>query len=99
MKHFSHLYLFTPALFFPPFSSRIPPAWAQGAENIGSHWFPQFSGVLIIEACKKIYAVPRPEKATIRREVALGVSERIRLEHKEKAGLFSEPLKKFTRHR
>ena len=104
LSHLMNETLFTsvslyPALFFPPFSSRIPLAWAQSAENIGSHWFPQFSGVLIIEACKKIYAVPHPEQTTIRREVALGVSERIGLEHKEKAGLFSETIKKLNRNR
>ena len=53
--------MFTPtrrgrALFVPPFRSRTmlrsAPAW----ERIGRRWFPTFSGVLLIEAAKQLYA-------------------------------------------
>ena len=82
-----------PALFFPPIGSRVLSTWAQGMENVGSHWFSQFSGVLIIEACKQIYAVPRPEHAKVRHGIALGISERVHLERKGKTASFSEFLR------
>ena len=53
--------MFTPtrsgrALFVPPFRSRTllrsAPAW----ERIGGRWFPRFSGVLMVEAGKQLYA-------------------------------------------
>jgi SAM-dependent methyltransferase len=53
--------LFTPirterALFVPPSASRMMIASAQAWEEIGVRWFPTFSGVLVIEAGKQIYA-------------------------------------------
>lgn len=77
----------SPALFFPPVGSRIPTAWAQGVENIGEHWFPQFSGVLVAEAGKKIYATPRQEHAAGQR-VGLGVPDRLNLGPRSKSGVF-----------
>jgi SAM-dependent methyltransferase len=44
------------ALFVPPTRSRMMIAAAPAWENIGVRWFPTFSGVLIIEAGKEIYA-------------------------------------------
>lgn len=76
-----------PALFFPPVSSRIPATWAQGVENIGEHWFPQFSGVLVAEAGKQIYAIPRQEQA-IRQGVGLTVPDRLHLGQRSKSGVF-----------
>jgi len=63
--------LFTPtridhALFVPPSRSRMVIASAPAWENIGSRWFPRFSGVLMIEAGKEIYAAT-PEPAGLRR--------------------------------
>ncbi|MCW8861184.1 MAG: class I SAM-dependent methyltransferase [Rhodospirillales bacterium] len=55
--------MFTPvekdaALFMPPFSSRMflsaAPAW----EQAGRRWFPTFSGVVLVEASKQVYALP-----------------------------------------
>lgn len=53
--------MFTPvsaagALFVPPSSSRMALTAAQAWENLGDRWFPRFSGVVMIEATKQIYA-------------------------------------------
>ena len=53
--------MFTPvsaagALFVPPSSSRMALRAAQAWENLGDRWFPGFSGVVMIEATKQIYA-------------------------------------------
>ncbi len=53
--------LFTPvhagaALFVPPSSSRMMLASAPAWEQLGGRWFQTFSGVLMIEAGKQIYA-------------------------------------------
>ncbi len=63
--------LFTPirvehALFVPPSRSRMVIASAPAWENVGVRWFPRFSGILMIEAGKEIYAAP-PVPAGIRR--------------------------------
>jgi SAM-dependent methyltransferase len=55
-----------PALFVPPSRSRMVIASAPAWENIGSRWFPRFSGVLMIEAGKEIYAAT-PASAVARR--------------------------------
>jgi SAM-dependent methyltransferase len=56
------------ALFVPPTRSRMVIASAPAWENIGVRWFPTFSGVLLIEAGKEIYAAtPEPAHATRRR--------------------------------
>lgn len=44
------------ALFCPPVSSRLTRAWAGAIEEIGWRWFPGFSGVVMVEASKQIYA-------------------------------------------
>jgi SAM-dependent methyltransferase len=50
-----------PALFVPPSKSRMVIASAPAWENIGVRWFPTFSGTLMIEAGKEIYAAtPEP---------------------------------------
>jgi SAM-dependent methyltransferase len=54
------------ALFVPPSRSRMVMASALAWENIGMRWFPTFSGVLMIEAGKEIYAAT-PEPAGKRR--------------------------------
>ncbi|MEQ8370299.1 MAG: methyltransferase domain-containing protein [Alphaproteobacteria bacterium] len=53
--------LFTPvasanALFMPPSRSRVMLGAAQAWEKLGARWFPRFSGVVMIEATKQIYA-------------------------------------------
>jgi SAM-dependent methyltransferase len=55
--------LFTPvgsdtALFIPPTRSRMVLRSAAAWERIGVSWFPTFSGVVLIEAAKQIYAKP-----------------------------------------
>ena len=45
-----------PSLFVPPFNSRMMMSSAPAFENIGSRWFPTFSGTVIFEATKQIYA-------------------------------------------
>lgn len=54
------------ALFVPPSRYRMMMASAPAWENIGTRWFPTFSGVLMIEAGKEIYAAT-PEPAGKRR--------------------------------
>ncbi|MBK19393.1 MAG: methyltransferase type 11 [Rhodospirillaceae bacterium] len=53
--------LFTPiqterALYMPPSQSRVMLASSRAWEEVGSRLFPTFSGVLIVEAGKQIYA-------------------------------------------
>jgi SAM-dependent methyltransferase len=60
-----------PALFVPPSRSRMVMASASAWENIGARWFPTFSGVLMIEAGKEIYAAtPEPTGKRRRRRYA-----------------------------
>lgn len=51
------------ALFVPPTHLRTllgaAPAW----ERIGKRWFPRFSGVVMIEAGKQVYALDKPMQA------------------------------------
>jgi SAM-dependent methyltransferase len=49
----------SPALFMPPFRSRMVFRSASAWEQIGSRWFPSFAGVLLVEAGKQIYAGSR----------------------------------------
>lgn len=50
------------ALFIPPTRSGMVLSAAGAWERIGSRWFPSFSGVVLIEASKQIYAKPRLER-------------------------------------
>ena len=69
--------MFTPtrrgrALFVPPFRSRTllrsAPAW----ERIGRRWFPTFSGLLLVEAGKQLYAPSlHAERRRFRRPVVV----------------------------
>ncbi len=70
-------HMFTPtrrarALFVPPFRSRTllrsAPAW----ERIGRRWFPTFSGLLLVEAGKQLYAPSlRAERRRFRRPMVV----------------------------
>lgn len=56
--------MFTPlrtdgALFVPPIPLRLMRAWARPMERLGARWFTNFSGVVLVEAAKQIYAAPR----------------------------------------
>ncbi len=55
------------ALYAPPSKSRMvlraAPAW----EKIGARWFPGFSGVVMVEATKQLYAHTKVETARTRR--------------------------------
>lgn len=46
----------THALFVPPVSSRLVLRSAAAWENLGQRWFPRFSGVVMVEAAKQLYA-------------------------------------------
>ena len=53
--------MFTPtrterALYIPPTRSRTLLSWAGAWERAGRRWFPTFSGVIMIEAGKQLYA-------------------------------------------
>lgn len=48
------------ALFPPPYASGLVMRSAPAAEQIGARWFTTFSGVVMIEAQKQIYAKPKP---------------------------------------
>jgi SAM-dependent methyltransferase len=53
----------TPCLFLPPFRAQALPSAALAWERIGNRIWPAFSGVIIVEAIKKIYAgVKAPAK-------------------------------------
>lgn len=61
MNHLLRDTLFTPlatrrALYMPPMSSRLLLLWAGALERLGQRWFTSFSGVVIAEAAKQIYA-------------------------------------------
>ena len=51
------------ALFMPPFERRIALRSAAAFERIGSHVSPAFSGVVIVEAVKQVYAMPCGKRA------------------------------------
>jgi len=51
----------TSALFLPPFKSRTMRSALATLESTGQRWWSQFSGVLIIEAEKQIYAANKEE--------------------------------------
>jgi SAM-dependent methyltransferase len=66
--------LFTPvgsdmALFVPPTASRMVLRSALAWERIGRRFFPAFSGVVLVEAGKQIYAKPAAKRAPRRRLV------------------------------
>lgn len=54
-----------PALFMPPFPSRLLRRSASWIERVGARWFERFAGVIIIEATKQIY-VPSGVRLTPR---------------------------------
>ncbi len=49
----------TPCLFAPPFRARALPSAALVWERVGARLWPAFSGVLIVEAIKQVYAEVR----------------------------------------
>jgi len=49
----------TPCLFAPPFRARALPSAAVVWERVGAELWPAFSGVLIVEAIKQVYAEVR----------------------------------------
>ena len=58
-------------LFVPPSRSRMVLASSAAWENIGTRWFPTFSGALMIAAGKEIYAgTPEPIGRSRRRYVS-----------------------------
>lgn len=65
------------ALFVPPSRSRMVIASAPAWENIGVRWFPTFSGVLLIEAGKEIYAPTVEPARAVRRRRYVEVAPRV----------------------
>jgi len=65
------------ALYIPPIQSRVFLSTATAWENLGHNWFPNLSGVLIMEATKQVYAgakvaeVSWKEKLQLNRKLAL----------------------------
>jgi SAM-dependent methyltransferase len=55
------------ALYMPPTQRRIIMRAANWWENAGQRFWPRFSGILIVEAEKQVYAVPAMRKARARR--------------------------------
>ncbi|TNE36038.1 MAG: methyltransferase domain-containing protein [Alphaproteobacteria bacterium] len=55
----------TRALFFPPFTRRFFMRGAPVWERVGARLWWQSGGVILAEASKRIYALPRPEKARL----------------------------------
>lgn len=55
----------TRALYVPPFNWAA--RWAEGFEQVGARLWPQFSGLILIEAVKQTFAVkPKGAKARVR---------------------------------
>jgi hypothetical protein len=56
------------ALFLPPLRGRALLRSAPAVERLGTRWFPGIAGVIVMEACKEIYAgVPVREQRASRR--------------------------------
>jgi hypothetical protein len=77
--------MFTPlqsqtALYVPPTSSRMILSSAPAFEEIGQRWFQTFSGVLMVEAAKQIYASTviqeKPKKARVYVPLPQGLNPR-----------------------
>lgn len=54
------------ALYVPPLRTRAVIAAAPAWENIGDRWFRRFSGVVLVEASKQIYAMTGVRRARAR---------------------------------
>ena len=63
----------TGALFTPPVRLRFYGSWAERLENLGARWFPRFSGALLIEASKQIYAASA--ERVVKRRVLVAMPE------------------------
>ena len=61
------------ALYAPPLPFRMMQGSAQALENIGARWFPAFSGAVLIEAGKQIYAAST--ERPVRRRVLVPLPE------------------------
>jgi SAM-dependent methyltransferase len=58
------------ALYMPPFNWRILFRWPLAWERLGLVLWPTFSGVIIVEATKQVYAaIPARETAKLRRRL------------------------------
>jgi SAM-dependent methyltransferase len=69
------------ALYMPPFSWRVLLKWPRFWERLGLVLWPTFSGVIMVEATKQVYAaVPARETSKVRRRimpVPAGVTPRV----------------------
>lgn len=57
------------ALYIPPSKSRALLSMASAWEKIGSQWFRNLSGVLIVEATKQVYAGSRVEEPVWKEDI------------------------------
>lgn len=71
------------ALFLPPVRNRLLLAWAPAVEEIGARWFPRFSGIVMTEASKQLYAAPT-ETVQKRQRAYLPLPEGLRLDPRAK---------------
>ena len=55
------------ALYAPPSASRMVLRAAPAIEKIGERWFPGFSGIVMVEATKQLYARPTVQPAHAKR--------------------------------
>jgi hypothetical protein len=59
------------ALYMPPSNSPLLLRSAPAVEKLGERWFNRFSGVVLIEATKQIYARPKGRAVRIRQLLPL----------------------------
>ncbi len=75
--------MFTPtrtdrALYVPPTRSRTLLRWAGAWERMGHGWFPTFSGVILVEAGKQLYAASAARQKVRRRPVVVSFPQAMR---------------------
>ncbi|MBF0356471.1 MAG: methyltransferase domain-containing protein [Alphaproteobacteria bacterium] len=86
--------LFTPtqstgALYLPPSHSRMLLASASAVEEVGRRWFQGFSGVLMAEAAKQVYAAGLTREATVKKRSVVALPQGMgRMSHPPSARSF-----------
>lgn len=72
--------MFTPtqatgALYLPPVRTRMLLASASAVEEVGRRWFSGFSGVLMVEAAKQVYAAGLARETAPRKRTVLAIPQ------------------------
>jgi SAM-dependent methyltransferase len=82
------------ALYMPPFNWRVLLRWPNFWERLGLILWPTFSGVVIVEATKQVYAaLPARETSRARRRIVpvpAGVTPQTTLPRQQEHGLLAE---------